>query len=123
YGFNQNLPDEWMMYGGTEIAVSKRIRIIPVYYFSHHSFEVVENRLSLAVQWRLKNRLEIITGGYFGKIKSTDESPGDNKNGVYISALIPIDRKVWLQAQLRRESSIAGISELASLGVKVRFEK
>lgn len=124
YAVGNQLPDEWMMYTGINIPVMDHWRIEPLYYISHHEFAPsAEHRLALNSQWTNKNGLQLGAGAHYGKVNGGAEHGLENTYGLYVSALIPVHRMVWLQANLRHEQGIAGTYQMAGFGAKLRFEK
>ena len=124
YAIGHNVPDEWMMYAGINIPVMTHLRVEPVYYISHRDLAPsMEHRIGLNSQWTGKSGLEIGAGGHYGKVNAGSELGTAGTYGIYIAALIPVHRMVWLQANLRHEKGVAGMYQMAGFGVKLRFEQ
>lgn len=124
YAIGHNVPDEWMMYAGINIPVMTHLRVEPVYYISHRDLAPsMEHRIGLNSQWTGKSGLEIGAGGHYGKVNAGSELGTAGTYGIYIAALIPVHRMVWLQANLRHEKGVAGMYQMAAFGVKLRFEQ
>lgn len=118
------LPSEWMLYAGISIPVQKRFRVEPMYYINHRELaSSLEHKVALHTQWFSRQGFELGAGANYGMVNAAGETGTASTFGAYLSALVPIHRMIWFQANLRHEKSLSGTFRVAAAGIKLRFEK
>jgi Flp pilus assembly protein TadD len=128
-GIGSGVPNEYLIYGGPYIALSRRWALEPNYYYSVNSFQdLQQHRFQGAAKYMAPSGLEINGGAYWSTnvVGSSKYPPNHDKvYGVYVFALYPFSNRFTGQVSWRQETGTGATSSISSIaaGLKVRFEK